>query len=150
MGNRKEREYLQLIIRSVLREVHLQCLRGLFYSTYFWSMLCIITIRMNINIKIPNRSYFISLSAFYFSFNSTVNEKAAPKNILLLNRAAFSFQHVKFWWYFSKFCSDLWKEKGDEEEESNQALLSYSNDTSTSLVTGANIFLLQWSHRMGS
>lgn len=34
------------------------------------------------------------MSAFHFPSNSTANEKAASKYILLLSRAVFSFQQI--------------------------------------------------------
>lgn len=47
------------------------------------------------------------------------------------------------------FCVDFVKEKGGGGKK-RQNQLTCSNDTTTSLVTGANKFPLQWSHITGS
>lgn len=45
------------------------------------------------------------------------------------------------------FCFDFIKGKGGgKKEKKRQNQLTYSNDTTTSLVTGANTFPLQWPH----
>jgi len=66
----------------------------LFFLFDFWITLCIITFIMKINIKTPDRSWFISMSAFHFSSNSAASEKSESKYFLLLSRAVFSFQHI--------------------------------------------------------